>query len=117
MFRLQGYMDGSDEVVSSSDTTLQPKTKSKYFDAYLGGGRSDKAMPSEVFADFLEYSKAVAKQGASEMLSGNITPSPAEDACAYCKAGGSCAFAVGADGEERSARSLKCGEIADVVKR
>ncbi len=117
VFRLQGYMDGSDEVVSRSDVTLQPKTKSKYFDAYLGGGRSDKAMPPEVFGDFIEYSKAVARQGASEMLGGNITPSPAEDACSFCKAGGSCAFAVGADGEERSSRSLKCGEIADVVKR
>lgn len=117
VFRLQGYMDGSDEVVSSSDVTLQPKTKSKYFDAYLGGGRSDKAMPTEVFNDFLQYSQAVARQGASEMLGGNITPSPAEDACSFCKAGGSCAFAVGSDGEERSSRSLKCGEIADAVKR
>lgn len=117
VFRLQGYMDGSDEVVSRSDVTLQPKEKSKYFDAYLGGGRSDKAMPPEVFSGFLEYSQAVARQGASEMLGGNIAPSPAEDACSFCKAGGSCAFAVGTDGEERSSRSLKCGEIADVVKR
>ncbi|MDE6868261.1 MAG: PD-(D/E)XK nuclease family protein [Clostridia bacterium] len=117
VFRLQGFMDGSDEVVSQSDVTVQPKTKSKYFDAYLGGGRSDKAMPTEIFGGFLEYSKEVAKQGASEMLGGNIAPSPAEDACSFCKAGGSCAFAVGSDGEERSSRSLKCSEIADVVKR
>lgn len=117
VFRLQGYMDSSDEVVASSDTTLKPKEKSRYFDAYLGGGRSDKAMPAEIFEDFLEYSQAVARQGASEMLDGNITPSPAEDACSFCKAGGSCSFAVGADGESRSSRSLKCGEIAEVVKR
>ncbi|MDE7453625.1 MAG: PD-(D/E)XK nuclease family protein [Clostridia bacterium] len=117
VFRLQGFMDGSDEVVTRSDVTLQPKEKSRYFDAYLGGGRSDKAMTPEVFSEFLEYSQAVAKQGAGEMLEGNIAPSPAEGECSFCKAGGSCAFAVGADGEQRSPRAIKCGEIANVVKR
>lgn len=117
VFRLQGFMDGSDEVVSVSDTTLKPKEKSAYFDAYLGGGRLDKAMPADVFADFITYSRLVARQGAEEMLEGNVQPSPAADACKYCKAGGSCGFALGADGEERSEKSVKCKDIADVVRK
>ncbi|MDE6613354.1 MAG: PD-(D/E)XK nuclease family protein, partial [Clostridia bacterium] len=117
VFRLQGFMDGSDEVVSVSDTTVNKGEKSAYFDAYLGGGRSDKAMPADVFADFLQYSLLVSRQGAKEMLEGNVAPSPAEDACKYCKAGGSCGFAVGFDGEERTEKSGKCGGIAKVVRK
>ncbi|MDE7182017.1 MAG: PD-(D/E)XK nuclease family protein [Clostridia bacterium] len=117
VFRLQGFMDGSDDVVSVSDTTLNRGEKSAYFDAYLGGGRSDKAMPADVFADFLQYSLLVSRQGAKEMLEGNVAPSPAEDACKYCKAGGSCGFAVGYDGEERTEKSVKCGGIAKVVRK
>ena len=73
-------------------------------------------MPTELFSDFLEYSELVAKQGAREMLGGNITPSPADDVCAYCKMGGSCGFAEGVDGEGRTARSIKCAQIAGIVK-
>ena len=116
-FRLQGFMDGSDDVVGNSDTTLQPKKKSAYFDAYLGGKKLDSAMDGESFKDFIEYSRLVASGGAGEMLEGNITPSPAEDACKYCKAGGSCGFAVGTDGAERAFGSIKCAEIAGVVAR
>lgn len=118
VFRLQGFMDGSNEVVSNSDTTLLPDKKSAYFDAYLGGkSRSDRTMETDVFSDFLKYSALIARQGAREMIDGNITPSPAEEACKYCKAGGSCGFAVGIDGEERSSRSVKCGEIAHIVRK
>lgn len=117
VFRLQGYMDGSEEVVSASDATLQPKKKSAYFDAYLSGKKIDTAMDADVFADFLKYSVLVARRGAAEMLGGNITPSPAADSCKYCKAGGSCGFAVGTDGEERAGRSIKCAEIAAVAAK
>lgn len=117
VFRLQGFMDGSDDVVGNSDTTLQPKKKSAYFDAYLGGKKLDSAMDGESFKNFIEYSRLVASGGAGEMLEGNITPSPAEDACKYCKAGGSCGFAVGTDGAERAFGSIKCAEIAGVVAR
>lgn len=116
VFRLQGFMDGSEEVVSASDVTLQPKQKSAYFDAYLNGRKVDGAMEKEEFAAFLEYSKLVAGKGAEEMLSGNIAPSPAADACKYCKMGGSCGFAVGLDGGERKTPSVKCSDIAEIVK-
>lgn len=115
VFRLRGFMDGSDEVVSASDTTLQPKRKSDYFDAYLGGRKLDCAMGKEEFSDFLAYSGMVAKKGAEEMISGNISPSPAEDACKFCKMGGSCGFAVGTDGAARGNGSIKCADIARIA--
>lgn len=117
-FRLQGFMDGSDEVVAASDTTLQPGQKSNYFDAYLSGRKLEGAMSGEEFNSFLRYSRLVAGQGAAEMIAGNVTPSPAAGICDWCKAGGSCGFAAGKDGEERkAARSVKCSEIAQIVDR
>lgn len=117
VFRLQGFMDGSDEVVAVSDTTLQPKQKSAYFDAYLSGKRIDSAMDNDIFTDFLQYSELIARKGAREMIGGNIAPSPAEDACKYCRMGGSCNFAVGVDGEERTAKTVKCADIAKIVRK
>lgn len=117
VFRLQGFMDGSEEVVKASDTAVEPKKKSDYVNAYLGGGRSESAMSASDFPDFLQYSKLVASVGAQEMLSGNIEPSPAEGTCRYCKAGGSCGINLGKNGEERIAKSVKCSEIAELVRR
>ena len=117
VFRLQGFMDGSDDVVSASDTTLQPKQKSAYFDAYLSGRKIDSAMDNEIFSDFLQYSALVARKGTREMLDGNIAPSPAVDACKYCRMGGSCNFAAGVDGEERNARTVKCADVARIVRK
>lgn len=85
--------------------------------AYLSGGRSESAMARCDFNDFLEYSKLVASVGAKEMLSGNIEPSPAEGTCRYCKAGGSCGVNLGKNAEERIPRSVKCSEIAELVRR
>ncbi|MDE6441161.1 MAG: PD-(D/E)XK nuclease family protein [Clostridia bacterium] len=117
VFRLQGFMDGSEEVVKSSDKNVQPKEKSAYFNAYLSGRSVDSAMDENAFNDFITYSSLVADKGVSEMLEGNIAPSPVEDICGYCKVGGSCNFAVGIDGAGREARSIKCGEIAAIVAR
>ena len=117
VFRLQGFMDGSDEVVSASDTTIQPKQKSAYIDAYLSGRKSDSAMENEIFSDFLQYSTLIARRGTREMLEGNIAPSPADGACKYCKMGGSCNFASGIDGAERSSRTVKCADIAKIVRK
>ncbi|MDE6667521.1 MAG: PD-(D/E)XK nuclease family protein [Clostridia bacterium] len=117
VFRLQGFMDGSEEVVIASDSTVQPKMKSDYVNASLGGSRSESAMSRADFADFLEYSKLVADVGATEMLSGNIAPSPAEGTCRYCKAGGSCGVNLGKDGEERKTKSVKCSQIVGLVRK
>ena len=117
IFRLQGYMDGSEEVVSASDTTLIPKKKSEYVEAYLTGNRSDKVMEREQFASFINYARLVAAKGAQEMVSGNITPSPAKSVCTYCKMGGSCGFYAGQDGAERVPPSIKCADIAAITKK
>ena len=116
-FRLQGFMDGSDEVVEASDVTVKPKEKSGYVDAYYKGRKLDSAMPAEDFSYFLDYARLVADNGAREMLGGNVTPSPAENACSFCSAGGSCALALGKDGEERKNRSVKCSQIAEIAKK
>ena len=116
VFRLQGFMDGGEDVVAASDKTVQPNCKSEYFDAYLNGRKIDSAMSREDFKDFLDYSKLVAGKGACEMVSGNIAPSPAVDVCKYCKAGGSCGFNLGVDGEERKSATVKCAEIAQIAR-
>lgn len=117
VFRLQGFMDGSEEVVTASDSKIKPKQKSEYVNAYLNGGRADSAMARAEFDDFLNYSRLVADTGAREMLSGNIYPSPAEGVCRYCKAGGSCGANPVKSGGERKARSVKCSEIAAIARR
>ena len=117
VFRLQGFMDGSDEVISASDTTIREKQKSAYIEASLSGKRSESVMDNGIFADFLQYSALVARKGVGEMLEGNISPSPANGACKYCPMGGSCNFASGIDGAERSSRTVKCADIAKIVRK
>ena len=116
VFRLQGFMDGSDDVVSASDTTIADGQKSRYVNAYYKGRAVESTMPREEFGNFLAYSRLVAGGGAKELLSGNIKPSPAEGTCTYCPAGGSCGFAAGKNGEERKAPSVKCTQIAAIAK-
>ena len=116
VFRLQGFMDGSEDVVSASDINLREKEKSEYIDAYLNGRMPDKVMGREEFANFLAYSRLIAERGAEEMLSGDIQPSPAESVCSYCKMGGSCGFYAGRDGAERTPPPVKCAGIAEIVK-
>ena len=117
VFRLQGFMDGSSEVVSASDTKIESRKKSAYFDAYIDRKNPDSAMESGEFSDFLKYSLLVANSGSREMLEGNIAPSPVADACAYCKMGGSCGFAAGVDGAERRVKSVKCSDVAKIVRK
>lgn len=117
-FRLQGFMDGSEDVVAASDTNVKTKEKSRYVNAYLGAKNPDSAMPREDFKYFLDYARLVAGGGVKELLGGNIAPSPAAGVCGYCKMGGSCGFSLGRDGEERTAEgTVKCSEIAEIVKR
>ena len=116
VFRLQGFMDGGEDVVRASDCNVKQGEKSEYFDAYLNGRKIESAMGGEEFAYFLGYSKLVAGKGAAEMMSGNIAPSPAGDVCKYCKMGGSCGFLIGRDGDERRTPSVKCSEIVAIAK-
>ena len=117
VFRLQGFMDGSAEVVSNSDINLAPKEKSEYFDAYLTGRKIDGAMEPEEFRDFLSYSTVVANTAAGEIMRGNITPSPTPEVCSYCKMGGSCGFAPNIDGAVRRTDTVKCSDVAGIVRK
>lgn len=114
-FTLRGFMDGSEEVVRSSDTNLQDKEKSAYVGAYLNGRKLDKAMPREDFADFLEYSKLLAEKGAKELVGGEIAPSPTGGACGYCKFAGCCGYDKDAFGE-REEIACDCRTVAEVAR-
>ncbi len=117
VFRLSGYMDGSEDVVRSTDVNVEESKKSSYVDAYLNGRSMEGAMDSADFADFLAYSSLVARRGAAEMSAGNAEPSPAEGACDYCPLAGSCGFAVGVDGDFRVRPKINCSGIAKIVRR
>ncbi len=116
VFRLQGFMDRSDDVLYATDVNLQEGRRSDYVSAGIKvkGGVADGFMPKEDFKYFLEYSLAVADKAVAEMKEGNVAPSP--KTCDYCKAGGSCNFAAGYDGEERQAGEVKCAQIAELMR-
>lgn len=114
-FALKGFMDGSEEVVRSSDTALQEKERSKYVGAYLNGRKLDRAMTREDFADFLSYSEQVAKTGAEELIRGEISPSPVEGACSSCKFAGCCGY----DAENKGCREeigADCKTVAKIAR-
>ncbi|MGN1103402.1 MAG: PD-(D/E)XK nuclease family protein, partial [Candidatus Coproplasma sp.] len=115
-FILQGFMDGSEEVVKCSDHTVAEKQHSKYVGAYLNGRKLDKAMPSEDFKYFLQYAQSLVGQGGREMLSGEITPSPVEDACDNCSLKGLCGYDAEVSGV-RKKKKANCATIAGIVKK
>lgn len=114
-FTLRGFMDGSEDVVKCSDTTVQEKEKSAFVGAYLNGRKLDKAMTKEDFSDFLEYSKLLAERGAKELVSGEISPSPVDGACAYCKYAGCCGYDKEVSGE-REEVACDCKTVAEIVR-
>ena len=115
-FCLQGFMDGSPDVVKCSDINVQEKAKSAYVNAYLNGRKLDKAMEREQFADFLDYAVMVSGGGAGEMLGGNIAPSPVQDACSYCKFGGCCGYDLKKSGERQIVK-VDCRRIAEISRQ
>ncbi|MGN0812918.1 MAG: PD-(D/E)XK nuclease family protein [Candidatus Coproplasma sp.] len=114
-FILQGFMDGSEEVVKCSDHTVEEKKHSKYVGAYLNGRKLDKAMDSQDFKYFLKYAQSLVAQGGREMLSGEITPSPVEDACDNCNLKGLCGYDAEVSGV-RKKKKANCSSIAGIVK-
>lgn len=114
-FTLKGFMDGSEDVVKSSDINLQEKERSQYVGAYLNGRKLDKAMTREDFADFLDYSKQVARKGAAELVSGELAPSPVSGACGSCKYAGCCGYDAEAKGG-REEVSADCKTIAAIAR-
>lgn len=114
-FTLQGFMDGSDEVIKNSDLSVKEKEKSLLVGANYHGRAQDKVMKREDFACFLDYAKKLLEKGGEELRSGEITPSPIEGACEYCSYKGMCGF----DREvnlQRKVKSVKCTDIVKIVK-
>jgi ATP-dependent helicase/DNAse subunit B len=116
-FRMQGFMDASEEVVKNSDTTLTEKCKSNYFNAYLNGRSVESAMSQDDFSYFLQYGVLIARKGSSELTGGYIAPSPAEGACKNCKLAGMCGFAASEGDEERKSKKVNCSGIAGIVRK
>ena len=118
-FRMQGFMNGSEEAILCGDKSLSkdnPKVKSEYFPSALKNSASTKrVMDEETFRDFLDYSIYVSRQASKELKDGFIAPSPCKDACKYCKYGGMCGF----DQElhrERPTPSVDPSGIAKIAK-
>lgn len=116
VFRMEGFMDGSDEVLKATDVNVQPKQKSLYVNANYQGRAVKTAMDKEDFADFVEYSRMIALQGATEMQQGNIQPSPIKKACGYCPYASLCGFDSEVQGERENAK-IDCKQIAEIVRK
>ncbi len=114
-FTLKGFMDGSEDVVRSSDLTVKESERSKLVGAYLNGRSLDKAMSKEDFPYFIAYSEEVAKAGAKELTRGTVAPSPVEKACDYCPFGGSCGYDKDGKGERRKVKA-NCADIVKVMR-
>ncbi|MCH5163377.1 MAG: hypothetical protein J1G38_07870, partial [Clostridiales bacterium] len=114
-FCLKGFMDGSEDVVESSDDSVAEGERSAYVDAYLNGKKLDCAMDMEDFSAFLGYSRFIAESGAKHMLGGYVTPSPVDGACKYCAFSGCCSYDCESLGV-REKKKVNCSQVADIVR-
>lgn len=115
-FTMQGFMDGSAEVVRHSDLTVEEKKQSKFVGAYLNGRKTDRAMSTEDFKYFLRYATRLSEEGGRELLSGEIAPSPVEESCEKCAYHGLCGYDPEVSGE-REKKKANCSAIADIIRR
>ncbi len=118
-FRMQGFMNGSEEALLCGDKNLskdEPTVKSEYFPSALKNSAANKrVMDEQTFRDFLDYSVFVARQGCKEMKEGFIAPSPYEGGCKYCKYGGMCGFDKDVM-KERKTPSIEPSAIAKIAR-
>ncbi|MBO5457940.1 MAG: PD-(D/E)XK nuclease family protein [Clostridia bacterium] len=118
-FRMQGFMNGSEEAVLCGDTTLSkdnPKVTSEFFPSALkNSSNTTRVMEEETFRDFVDYSVHVARQGCQELKEGFIAATPYEGKCGSCKYGGMCGFNKGVS-KVRKTGSVKPSEIANVAR-
>ncbi len=112
-YRMSGFYSGEDEVVTRLDPALSEGEKSLLFDGKRSGKYTERGMRQEDFEDFLDYALLVSQRAENEMKAGNISPSPHEEACGYCKLKSLCGFV----GTPRKKQSVKCTEIVAVVRR
>lgn len=112
-YRMLGFYNGEDEVLTLQDAGLKEKEKSEFFAGKRDGKFTDKGMSGEDFEAFLDYSVLVTAKAEGEMKRGNIAPSPYVGACDYCSLRGACAF----DGTPRKAERVKCADVVQIVKK
>lgn len=112
-YKMLGFYNGEDAVISLHDTTIAEGEKSALFEGKRDGKYSDKGMSESDFEAFLDYALLVSAKAEGEMRAGNIAPSPYEGACAYCKLKSLCGY----DGAQRKESAVKCADIAKIVKR
>lgn len=112
-YRMDGFFSGEDEVLTRMDKNLREGETSEFFAAIRNGKYTDKGMQQEDFEAFLDYGVLVSRRAEEEMRGGNIAPSPYKGACEYCKLKSLCGFV----GSPRKEESVKCAEIANIVKR
>ena len=112
-FQMVGFYNNEREPMLLNDGTLTDGAKSSLFDGTLGGGRAERGMSGRDFSDFLDYALLVSAAAEREMRDGNITPSPYDGACDYCRLRGLCAY----DGAERKETRVSCPEIVRIVRR
>jgi len=99
-YKLKGYTDSSDDVIIASDKNLNDNLDSDIISVSKkkGGGYYAKSevMESGDILALAEYAMEALKVATSEILSGNITPTPLgrneEEACKYCPYKGICRF-------------------------
>lgn len=112
-YRMLGFYNGEDSVLSLHDSALQEGEKSAFFEGKRNGKYTDKGMSEEDFQAFLDYSVLVSARAEREMKEGNVLPSPYDGVCRYCKLKGLCGY----DGKPRKTGSVKCSDIVSIVKR
>ena len=116
-FRMEGFMNGSEEALKAGDVNIKDNEKSEYFEASLkDNSRLAKVMDEKTFVDFLDYAVLVAKKGCEELKEGYIAPSPYEKNCNYCKYGGMCGFNREVT-EERKEGAITPTAIAEIVRK
>ncbi|MBO5334965.1 MAG: exodeoxyribonuclease V subunit gamma [Clostridia bacterium] len=96
-FRMKGFLNSDVGAIQAGDTTLSGTEKSEHFDAGLVTKKPGKAMPGDMFTDFLDYATYVSASAREELRQGFIAPSPVmrdsrHNACTWCKFGGMCGF-------------------------
>ncbi len=96
-FRMKGFLNSDEGAIRAGDSTLCGGEKSEHFEAGLVTKKPGKAMPGDMFTDFLDYASYVSATAKEELRRGFIAPSPVvrdslHNACSWCKFGGMCGF-------------------------
>lgn len=116
-FRMSGFLNGDREAILAGDKRLTEGEESKFFKAKLSdNSRTPSVMDEATFREFIDYGVLEARQGAKEMKSGFIAPSPYEGACDYCRYGGMCGFHL-ENSVTRREEKITPSEIASIARK